>query len=256
MLSAVHTGELRALVVGGVDPDDLPDPVSALAAIDAAPFVVSLELRASAVTERADVVLPVAPVVEKAGTFVDWEGRARPFAEALRGTPSLPDGRVLHALAEAMGVDLGLPDVDTARREISEVGLWDGEHGAFEPVAAVEPARTADGEVVLATWPELLDAGRLQDDEPFLAGTARSPVARVSAATAVGLGVTDGDPVTVSTGRGAVTAPVLVTAMPDGVVWLPTNAPGLPVRRALGAAPGSVVRLAAATAAVEQQVTR
>ena len=113
---------VRALLVGGVDPDDLPDPTAALAAIDAAPFVVSLELRASAVTERADVVLPVAPVVEKAGTFVDWEGRGRPFAEVLRGTNAMPDVRVLHVLAAAMDVDLALPDVDTARAEIAELG--------------------------------------------------------------------------------------------------------------------------------------
>ena len=38
--------------------------------------------RASAVTEQADVVFPVAPVAEKAGTFVDWEGRRG------RSTPS------------------------------------------------------------------------------------------------------------------------------------------------------------------------
>ncbi len=37
-----------------------------LAALDATPFVVSLEQRPSAVTDRADVVLPVAAVAEKA----------------------------------------------------------------------------------------------------------------------------------------------------------------------------------------------
>jgi NADH-quinone oxidoreductase subunit G len=40
-----------------------------------------------------------------------------------------------------------------------------------------------------------------------------------------------------------VTVPGLVTDMPDGVVWLPTNAPGVPVRRELAAAHGSVVRI-------------
>jgi NADH-quinone oxidoreductase subunit G len=108
---------------------------------------------------------------------------------------------------------------------------------------------------VLATWSQLLDAGRLQDGEPFLAGTARTAVARVSAATAEALGVTDGVAMTVSTDRGAVTAPVLVTEMPDGVVWLPTNAAGLPVRRELAAAPGSVVRLAGATGEIEREAT-
>jgi NADH-quinone oxidoreductase subunit G len=61
--------------------------------------------------------------------------------------------------------------------------------------------------------------------------------------------------VTVSTDRGAVTAPVLVTEMPDGVVWLPTNAAGLPLRRELAAAPGSVVRVAAAAGELEREAT-
>jgi NADH-quinone oxidoreductase subunit G len=80
-------------------------------------------------------------------------------------------------------------------------------------------------------------------------------VARVSAATAEGLGVADGAVVTVSTDRGAVSAPVLVTEMPDGVVWLPTNAAGVPVRRELAARPGSVVRLAVAAGGLEQEAT-
>ena len=122
-----------------------------------------------------------------------------------------------------------------------------GDRSAFEPVSAPAPVRPAAGQAVLATWSQLLDAGRLQDGEPFLAGTARTAVARVSAATAEALGVSAGAAVTVSTDRGALTAPVLVTEMPDGVVWLPTNAAGLPVRRELAAAPGSVVRVAAAT---------
>jgi NADH-quinone oxidoreductase subunit G len=248
ILAAVHTGQVRALLVGGVDPDDLPDPLAALAAIDAAPFVVSLELRTSSVTERADVVLPVAPAVEKAGTFVDWEGRARPFEAVLRGTNAMPDVRVLHVLADAMGVDLGLPDVPAAWSEIQELGPWDGDPATFEPVSPQAPVPPGEGESVLATWTELLDAGRLQDDEPYLAGTARSVVARVSAGTAARHGLTDGGGVVVSTDAGAVTAPVLVTDMPDGVVWLPTNAVGSPVRRALRTGQGGTVRLAPWTA--------
>jgi NADH-quinone oxidoreductase subunit G len=250
MLAAVHTGGVRALLVGGVDPDDLPDPLAALAALDAAPFVVSLELRTSAVTERADVVLPVAPAVEKAGTFLDWEGRTRPFDAVLRGTNAMPDVRVLHVLAEAMGVDLGLPDVRAARSEIQELGLWDGDRATFEPVSPHAPVPPGEGQAVLATWTELLDAGRLQDDEPYLAGTARSVLARVSAGTAAQHGLTDGGGVVVSTDAGELTAPVLVTDMPDGVVWLPTNAVGSPVRRALRAGHGGTVRLAPGTAEI------
>jgi NADH-quinone oxidoreductase subunit G len=243
MLDAVHRGRLRALLVGGVDPYDLPDPLAALAAVDAAPFVVSLELRASAVTDRADVVLPVAPVVEKAGTFLDWEGRERPFAQVLRGTNALPDGRVLHVLAAAMDVDLGLPDVAAARRELAEIERWDGPRAAAPAADAAAPARPGAGEAVLATWSLLLDGGRLQDEEPFLAGTARLPVAVLSAATADEVGVAEGEPVTVTTTGGAVTLPVAVRDMPDRVVWLPTNSPGAAVRRDLRAGAGAVVAL-------------
>src|SRR5918912_1587721 len=89
---------LGALVVAGVDPADLADPRRAEEALDIVPFLVSLELRQSAVTRRADVVLPVAPAVEKAGTFMDWEGRLRSF-DAVLSTAAMTDGRVLEAIA-------------------------------------------------------------------------------------------------------------------------------------------------------------
>jgi NADH-quinone oxidoreductase subunit G len=76
-VAAAADGELSALVIGGVDLDDLPDPELARRALGRVGFVVSLEIRQSSVTDLADVVLPVAPVQEKQGTFLDWEGRAR-----------------------------------------------------------------------------------------------------------------------------------------------------------------------------------
>ena len=86
ILAAATDGTLGALLVGGVDPDDFADPDAVLAALDAAGFVVSLELRHSAVTERADVVFPIAPAAEKSGTYVNWEGRRRSFSAALPAT--------------------------------------------------------------------------------------------------------------------------------------------------------------------------
>jgi NADH-quinone oxidoreductase subunit G len=246
LLAAVHTADVRALVIGGVDPHDLPDPTAALAAIDAAEFVVSLELRASAVTTRADVVLPVAPAVEKAGTFLDWEGRARPFAEVLRGTNALSDTRVLHVLAAAMDVDLGLPDVAAARAELAELGPWDGERAPGPDARPAAAPRPGAAEAVLATWHLLLDAGRLQDDEPFLAGTAHRPVARLGPATAAALGLDDDDPLKVSTDAGSITLPLVVTPdMAEGVVWLPTNSVGSALRSTLRADNGAVVRISA-----------
>ncbi len=250
MLAAAADGELGALVVAGVDPADLPDPQATLHAIEMAPFVVSLELRASAVTDRADVVFPVAAVAEKAGTFVNWEGRGGSFAEALKVPDVRTDLYVLGAIADQMDVHLGLPDAAAARAELAALGPWRGTRPE-PPVAttawpAVPPAHHTGGlEVRLASWHQLLDSGRMQDGEPSLAGTARPAVARMSAGTAAEAGVADGDKVTVATGRGSVTVPAEIVPMADQVVWLP--AAGLPggatLRAELGAGHGAMVTL-------------
>ena len=131
IIAAAAAGELTALVVGGVDPDDLPAPRAAAAALETAGFVVSLEVRASAVSHAADVVFPVAPVAEKAGMFVDWEGRVRPFEKVLRDSHALPDLRVLAGIADEMGVRLGFRTVEEARAEMQELGAWDGDRAAM-----------------------------------------------------------------------------------------------------------------------------
>lgn len=243
VLTAAASGAIGALLVGGVDPNDLPDPRAALAGLDAADFVVSLELRHSTVTDRADVVFPVAPVAEKSGSFVDWEGRVRPFETALPRTGALPDLRVLDAIAAEARRPLSLPDAAAARAELDRLGPW---QGARVPMSGTAPSATPEpgpGEAVLAGWRMLLDAGRMQDGEPFLAGTARPPVVRLSADCAAELGVREGDPVTVATDRGSVTLPLAITDLPYRVVWLPICSPGSEVYRQLGAQIGDVVRI-------------
>ncbi len=242
ILAAARTGELGALLIGGVDPADLPDPGAAVAAIAAAHFVVSLELRQGTVTELADVVFPVAPVVEKAGAFLNWEGRFRSFAAALP-TNAIPDSRVLHVLADEIGVDLGCPTPAAAAAELARLGVWAGRRPAAPDVGSGQPPRPGPGQAVLAGWRMLLDGGRLQDGEPNLAGTARPPVARLSAGTAREISATPGDLVTVSTDRGAITLPLAITEMPDRVVWLPLNSTGSAVHAQLGVSAGAVVQI-------------
>ncbi len=238
IVAAAASGDIDALVVGGVDPLDL----GAAGAVDAftRPFVVSLEIRPSAVTEVADVVLPVAAHAEKAGTFVNWEGRVRTFEAAIAST-RVSDYRALDMLADELGEFLGTRTVREVRAEMEALGPWQGARAAAASVEAGDVPSVEEGTLVLATWRHLLDRGSLQDGEPFLAGTAPSPVARVSPATASGLGVVDGDALTVRVGGTTVTAPVLVSEMADHVVWLPTNSVGSDLRAALAGAPGALV---------------
>jgi NADH-quinone oxidoreductase subunit G len=241
IIAAANSGGLGGLLVGGVDPADLVGSGDLLDALTRS-FVVSLELRESAVTEVADVVLPVAAHQEKAGTFVDWEGRVRTFEAAL-ATNAMSDHRVLDLLADEMGEPLGTRTLAAVRADMRALGPWTGDRAAAPMVEPVEVPSPEPGQAVLATWHHLLDSGRMQDGEPFLAGTAPRSRALLSANTAAAVGLTDGDSVHVTTGSGAITVPVTITVMADHVIWLPTNSPGSAVRATLGVDAGAVVDL-------------
>ncbi|MFF9715217.1 NADH-quinone oxidoreductase subunit G [Streptomyces sp. NPDC014603] len=256
IVEAAAGGQLQALVVAGVEIADLPDPARARAALAEAGFVVSLELRPGEVTALADVVLPVAPVAEKDGTFLNWEGRARPFQAAIKPDqmtrrPAPTDARVLQMLADAMDVHLGLPDLRTLRAELDRLGTWDGPRAADPEETASALPRPAAGEAVLAGHRLLLDQGLLQQGDEALAGTRHAARARVSAATAAEAGVKDGDLLAVTGTAGTVALPLAVTEMPDRVVWLPLNSAGGGVASDTGALPGSLVRIGPATGAGE-----
>jgi NADH-quinone oxidoreductase subunit G len=241
IIAAALAEEIDALVIGGVDPYDLPNPGEMLAALEATPFIVSLEQHVSAVTDRADVVLPVAVITEKAGTFVNWEGRGRPFEAVLKVPQVMSDLKVLRAIADLMDVHLALPDSASARRELATLGGFKGTRPGQPSITAAVPGEPGAGEAILGTWRLLLDAGTLQAGEPYLAGTAKTAVARLSAATAQEIGA-DGK-VTVATAHGEITLPLEITDLPDRVVWLPANSPGSAVYRDLGVQAGDVVKI-------------
>ena len=239
IIAAAANGQLDALVIGGVDPLDLADPALVGRALDTAGFVVSLELRHSAVTAKADVVLPIAPSVEKAGSYLNWEGRRREFVSTLEGTGAMSDGRVLDSLAVEMDVDLFTQTPAASAADLARLPLV-----ARTATAPDVASAATNGGVKLATWRMLLDNGSLQDEEPNLAGTARPVIARMSLKTATDHGIAVTGTVKVSTDRGAITVPLQVADLPDGVVWLPGNSGDSAVRAVLGAGHGSPVAIA------------
>ncbi|MFS0883955.1 NADH-quinone oxidoreductase subunit G [Aeromicrobium sp. 179-A 4D2 NHS] len=241
ILAAAASGELGALVVAGVDLDDLADPAKARDALRSVEFLVSLEVRESAVTALADVVLPVAPPVEKAGTFVNWEGRHRPFDKVLFESPALTDVRVLAGIAEELGRPIDVRTTEDARAEFRELGPWDGKRATLRARKPAAP-RAAAKKVVLDTWKLLVDDGRLQDGQPAYSATAREPVLRASEATLLAAGAQPGGPVTLTGPSGSATFVAEAAFMPDGVVWAPTNS-GVHLGAALGVGHGGRVSL-------------
>jgi NADH-quinone oxidoreductase subunit G len=263
IVAAAAAGQLGGLVIAGVDPYDLPDPQQAEQALGRAAFVVSLEMRCSAVTRAANVVLPVTSALERAGSYLDWEGRRREFGTTISSGPghaqgggvtvraALPDCRVLDSLAVEMDVDLFTQTPAAAWGGYAALGTYgeinrEGSRHASARAAVPDIGDRGGGKVLLATWRRLLDNGSMQDGEPHLGGTARPAVALLSETTAAQLGVHLGGMVRVSTQRGSVTLPVAAADLPEGVVWVPGNSGPATVRHSLGVGHGAVVTVTSA----------
>jgi NADH-quinone oxidoreductase subunit G len=239
IIADVNGGKISALLVGGIDPLDGPNPTATIAALEKA-FVVSLEIANSEVTKYADVILPVAAITEKSGSFLNWEGRARAFETAVDSL-NRSDLRILSMIADEMGQSISLGTVENAAKEIATIGNWDGTTVATPKVSAASAHSVTGDQAVLTSWRRLLDLGTLQKGEENLAGTARRTVAVISPKRAAALGAVDGDLLRISNGNGWVMLAALVENIHDDAVWAPRNSAGSQLLANLGVAHNSVV---------------
>ena len=236
ILHALVVNNLDAVVIGGVDPLDISsDALSQLLNS----FVVSLEISHSAVTAVADVVLPVAAVIEKSGSFQDWQGSTRKFDKAVADSLSRSDVRILSMIADEMGTPINLPTVAATAREIEALGNWDGKALTFEKTSEVKQV-VSEGKLQLTSWRLLLDLGTLQEGEANLAGTARKASARISKARAQKLGVNEGEHVSISSDLGSLKLPVEISEISDDAIWVPRNSIDSQVIANLGFVNGEV----------------
>ncbi len=260
MLSSVGSEEgIRALVVSGLEARDLADPQAARRCLEQVGVLVSLEQRASEVTERADVVLPVSLLEETSGTFLNWEHRPGRVRVINKEAPTpMNEIRVLAALADAMGSDLGMRTVVDAHNLWNEIDPWTGPRpDLVDPCAVDEPdeadaqgrdADLASGALKLDLWHQMLDDSAALAGADHLIASARPALLRVSPADAERIGAADGQTVAVAGPAGSVELPLAVEpTMVDGVAWLPSGGPvGLAgtrssLREVLGVAPGDPV---------------
>ena len=239
----IINSDLQAILIGGVDPMDISSDAKVKLAKK---FIVSLEIRQSDITEIASVVLPVAAVVEKSGSFMDWQGKVRKFDAAVEQSLNRSDVRILSMLADEIGKPINLPTVKSAQSELSSLGNWDGNKPAMNLLAEKSKTSAGNDEAILTSWRNLLDKGSLQDGEENLAGTARDSVVVISKNRANSLGVKDKELVRVSNNYGAVTLPCLVEDIEDSSVWLPRNSLNSQLIRNLGVVGNAIVKVAKA----------
>ncbi|CAG0988055.1 NADH-quinone oxidoreductase subunit G [Burkholderiales bacterium] len=215
----------KAYVLLHAEPEfDCANPVAARAALGKADLVVVMSPFAHG-TSYADVLLPVAPFTETAGTFVNCEGRLQSFNGVVKPAgETRPAWKVLRVLGTLLDLEgFAFESVDDVRRALTpDAGAIAHRlsNATSMPVTApaAHPApleRVADVPIYFAD-PLVRRAASLQ-----LTADAKPPRARVHRALLEKLGIADGAQVRIRQGRGeAVVAAMVDAAVPPGVVRL------------------------------------
>ena len=264
ILRGLEDGTLRGLMMLGADPvRDHPDPALARRALEAADFVVSLDIFLSDSSQHADVVLPVEAFAEVEGTVTNLEGRVQKVNRKVAGPgQSRPTWSVLDDLARRMGGDLGAHSAEAMMKEIATVApayrgvTWDlldwgaGREGVVLPVAEgdqplrylpVDPglrSRAAAG-LTLHLGRVLYDDGVLTRMSPSLARLMSEALVHMHPRDAKAAGVEAGQRVELTTDFGYAELEVaLDESLARRTVYVPFN---LPETSLLGASPAVTV---------------
>jgi NADH-quinone oxidoreductase subunit G len=233
----------KAYILLNVDPElDTANPAATRAALDAAECVIALNAFKSGALEHADVLLPIAPFTETAGTFVNCEGRAQVFSSVVVPSgQSRPAWKVLRVLGTMLGLSgFGYDSIEAVRSELpraDEIGNWLS--NATKTALKMLPPRVTNDLERIADVP-IYAADPLVRRAPSLQKTrdALPPRARAHPATLSKLGLADGSEVRVKQdGTQATLTLVADPGIPEGCVRV---AAAHPLTRTLGAMFGSV----------------
>jgi NADH-quinone oxidoreductase subunit G len=223
------SGALKACVLLNTEPAlDSANPQAAVAALQAAKFVVALSPFKSAALDVADVLLPIAPFSETSGTFVNAQGRVQSFHGVVKPLgETRPAWKVLRVLANLIG--LAGFEFETSQ-EVLQQALGDLntivqrlDNRSSAPMAPLpETARTLEriADVpIYATDSLVRRAVSLQ-----LSADAALPMASVSQAVWTRLGLAHGMPVRLAQGACvALLSAQLDVTLADGAVRIPTG---------------------------------
>ncbi|WP_321957351.1 NADH-quinone oxidoreductase subunit NuoG [Burkholderia cenocepacia] len=235
----------KGYVLLNVEPEfDTADPAQALAALNQAEMVVVMSPFKHGL-DYADVLLPVAPFTETAGTFVNAEGTVQSFNGVVR---PLGDTRPAWKLLRVLGSLLGLPNFEyETAEEVRLAALGDaGVAGRLSNQTSVAPARAAanaanGGFERLADVP-IYHADALVRRAGALHLTAAAKAANAAALPAAlfdKLGLKEGDAVRVRQGERAVQLPAVRDAnLAETVVRVSA---ATPAGAALGSLSGELV---------------
>jgi NADH-quinone oxidoreductase subunit G len=235
----------RAYLLVNLEPEfDCANPALAAKALAQADMVVALSPFKHGALDYADVLLPIAPFTETAGTFINCEGRAQGFNGVVR---PLGDTRPAWKVLRVLGNLLQLPGFDYDTSESVRDAVLGGAGADLSaklaneldwPITALAPA--APGLQRVAEVP-IYGTDSLVRRAPSLqqSADARAARAAMNGATAARLGLTAGAQARITQDGGEASLPVAIDEhLPADCVRVPA---ALAATAGLGAMSGAIV---------------
>ena len=204
--AAMLASPRKAYLLLGAEPElDSANPSQAIQALQRADMVVAMSAYKHAALEYADVLLPIAPFTETAGTFISTEGRVQSFNGAVKPLgETRPAWKVLRVLGTMLGLSGFAYDTAEAVRqavlpnEVLPAGALNNNLSALK----VGSTTVTEGIVRIGEVP-MYQADAIVRRAESLQKThnAEAPLAHVNPDTLVALGINSGAMVTVRQGE-------------------------------------------------------
>jgi NADH-quinone oxidoreductase subunit G len=197
---------LKAYVLLGVEPElDMHDPRQAVSALKQAELVVAMSAYQHRAIDYAQVLLPVSPFTETAGTFINTEGLPQSFQGVVQPLgETRPAWKVLRVLGNLLGL-AGFEQQNADDVRIEALGTENKNINKNNNLSSCSVAKAQAGSGVqrIAETP-IYAADAIARRAPALQKTRDGlpPVASMNTALADKVGLSDGDSVRVRQGGG------------------------------------------------------
>ncbi|MBF0515543.1 MAG: molybdopterin-dependent oxidoreductase [Nitrospirae bacterium] len=239
---------IKALYLMGEDPlVSYPDLKKLENKFESLEFLVVQDIRISASSRYANVVLPASSWSEKDGTFINMSGISQEINKIVATTgESMPDWQILRNLARVMNVPIGADSLKAIRQEIDEIKVsLPLEKWKFAPVPfEMNDNPDAKYPLVLVTGNLMQHSGALSAMSTSLTHVISDAFVQVSAQDADKYLLEDGGNAKVESKNGSATMKVRISEeIPEGMIFVPlhffrwrvneltsvTQGPGVPI---------------------------
>jgi len=207
-VSSMLSSKMKAYLLLALEPSlDMASGISALGALRDAEMVAAFSAYKSAeLMDVADVLLPIAPFTETAGTFVNCEGRAQSFFPVVKGLgESRPGWKALRVLGSTLGFGtFNFETIDQIRSRLTSALSGEGVGLGNDSVLVVDrlPVKLASIERVVDV-PIYFADPIVRRSAPLQSTVdARSPLARMNPKTVANLKLSGVGKVKISTAAG------------------------------------------------------